>query len=95
MVVTFDSLYSFTLYTTAIITKVLSCNKIFKSLAIGSWGKDKEALLATNKTISLPIINYAAPIWSPGSSRTQMNSDLGEHRTPYNYRTPYIKNVSH
>ncbi|XP_054088079.1 uncharacterized protein LOC128922244 [Zeugodacus cucurbitae] len=69
--VTFDSLHSFTPHTTAIVTKVQSRNKILKSLAGSTWGKDKETLLATYKAIGRPVVNYAAPVWSPGCSDTQ------------------------
>ncbi|XP_049310854.1 uncharacterized protein LOC125778237 [Bactrocera dorsalis] len=70
--VTFDSLCSFSPHTPPIIAKVQSRNKILKSLAGSTWGKDKETLLATYKTIDRPVLNYAAPIWSPGCSGTQM-----------------------
>ena len=55
--VTFDNLCSFNPYITAFNAKIQSCNKIFKSLASCSWGKNKETLLATYKTIGL---NYAS-----------------------------------
>ena len=45
--VTFDSL-CFTPHTTVITAKVQRFNKILKSLAGSSWGKDKETLLATS-----------------------------------------------
>ncbi|XP_049308657.1 uncharacterized protein LOC125777615 [Bactrocera dorsalis] len=70
--VTFDSLCSFTPHTTAIIAKVQSRNKILKSLAGSTWGKDKETLLAIYKVIGRSVLNYAAPIWSPGCSGTQI-----------------------
>ncbi|XP_049316938.1 uncharacterized protein LOC125779709 [Bactrocera dorsalis] len=70
--VTLDSLCSFSPHTTAIIAKVQSRNKILKSLTGSTWGKDKETLLATYKAIGRLVLNYAAPIWSPGCSGTQM-----------------------
>ncbi|XP_049316536.1 uncharacterized protein LOC125779305 [Bactrocera dorsalis] len=70
--VTLDSLCSFSPHTTAIIAKVQSRNKILKSLAGSTWGKDKETLLATYKAIGRPVLNYAAPIWSPRCRGTQM-----------------------
>ncbi|XP_039952139.1 uncharacterized protein LOC120769284 [Bactrocera tryoni] len=70
--VTFDSLCSFSPHTTVIIAKVQSRNKILKSLSGSTWGKDKETLMATYKAIGRPVLDYAAPIWSPGCSGTQM-----------------------
>ncbi|XP_036332737.1 uncharacterized protein LOC118744114, partial [Rhagoletis pomonella] len=69
--VTFDSLLSFSAHTTAVVNKVQSRNKVLKSLAGSTWGKDKETLLATYKAIGRPVLNYAAPVWSPGTSWTQ------------------------
>ncbi|XP_053948651.1 uncharacterized protein LOC128857100, partial [Anastrepha ludens] len=69
--VTFDSLLFFSAHTTAIATKVQNRSKVLKSLAGSTWGKDKELLLSTFKAIGRPVLNYAAPIWSPGTSDTQ------------------------
>ncbi|XP_053960945.1 uncharacterized protein LOC128865055, partial [Anastrepha ludens] len=69
--VTFDSLLSFSAHTTAIATRVQNRNKVLKSLAGSTWGKDKEMLLSTFKAIGRPVLNYAAPVWSPGTSDTQ------------------------
>ena len=69
--VTLDSLCSFPPHTTSITAKVQSRNKILKSLAGSSWGKDKQTLLATYKTIGRPVLNYAALIWSPRCSAAQ------------------------
>ena len=38
---------------------------MLKALAGSSWGKDKELLTTTYKAISRPVVNYAAPIWTP------------------------------
>ncbi|XP_053960429.1 uncharacterized protein LOC128864703 [Anastrepha ludens] len=69
--VTFDSLLSFSAHTTAIATKVQNRNKVLKSLAGSTWGKDKEMLLSTFKAIGRPVLNYVAPLWSPGISDSQ------------------------
>ena len=46
--------------------------KILKALTSTSWGKQKETLLATYKTIVRPIIEYASTIWSPIMSNTNL-----------------------
>lgn len=74
MNVPFNSLCSYTTYTTAIITEVQSRNKIVNSLADSAWGNDKETLLGTYKTIGSSIINYATLIWSLGCSRMHMKN---------------------
>ena len=40
-------------------------NSVLKVLAGSSWGKDKELLTTTYNAISRPVVNYAAPIWTP------------------------------
>ncbi|XP_053968826.1 uncharacterized protein LOC128870250 [Anastrepha ludens] len=75
--VTFDSLLSFSVHTTAIATKVQNRNKVLKSLAGSTWGKDKELLLSKFKAIGRPVLNYAAPVWSPGTSDTA--SDMSKY----------------
>src|SRR5881296_2283226 len=44
--------------------KADSSIKILKALTSTSWGKQKETLLATYKTIVLPVIEYASTVWS-------------------------------
>ncbi|XP_039947719.1 uncharacterized protein LOC120766355, partial [Bactrocera tryoni] len=67
--VTFNSLCSCTPHTNAIIANIQSRNKIVKSLAGSTWGRDKETLLATYKAVGRPVLNY--PIWSPRCNETQ------------------------
>ncbi|XP_053960591.1 uncharacterized protein LOC128864859, partial [Anastrepha ludens] len=69
--VTFDSLLSFSAHTTGIATKVQNRNKVLKSLAGSTCGKDKEMLPSTFKAIGRPVLNYASPVWSPGTSDSQ------------------------
>ena len=38
------------------------------------WGKAKETLVNTYKTIGRSVLNYAAPIWSPSLSRSNWKS---------------------
>jgi len=46
---------------------------IMKSLTSTKWGKQKETLLTTYKTITQPIIEYAGTVWAPIVSHTNLN----------------------
>ena len=46
---------------------------ILKALTSTKWGKDKETILATYKTITRSQIEYASTVWSPIISDTQMS----------------------
>src|SRR5437867_6648100 len=52
--------------------KADSSIKILKALTSTSWGKQKETLLATYKTITLPVIEYASTVWSPTISDSNL-----------------------
>jgi len=52
--------------------KADSSIKIIKALTSTSWGKQKETVLATYKTIILLVIKYARTIWSPVVSDTSL-----------------------
>lgn len=67
---TLDSLLNFSEHTKITQTKVLKRNNVLKALAGSSWGKEKETLTITFKSICRSIVNYAAPIWSPQISTT-------------------------
>src|SRR3989442_5604029 len=45
---------------------------IIKALTSTSWGKQKETVLATYKTMILLVIKYARTIWSPVVSETSL-----------------------
>ncbi|KAH7714343.1 Protein H25P06.5 [Aphelenchoides avenae] len=45
-------------------------NNILRALAGTSWGQQKETLLTTYKAVGRPILNYAAPVWTPLLSDT-------------------------
>ncbi|KAI5732078.1 hypothetical protein M8J77_020912 [Diaphorina citri] len=47
-------------------------NNVLKVIAGSSWGKDKETLITTFKAVCQSVINYAAPIWAPQASKTNM-----------------------
>src|SRR5688572_10087247 len=60
---TFDPALTFTEHARITKTKADSSIKIPKALTSTSWGKQKETLLATYKTIILPVIEYASTVW--------------------------------
>ena len=63
--VTLDSLHTFNAHSNNTLNKIRKRNSALKVLAGSSWGKDKELLTTTYKTISRSVVNYAAPIWTP------------------------------
>ena len=46
---------------------------ITKAISGTKWGKQKETLLTTYKTLTRPIIEYASTIWSPIISETNLH----------------------
>ncbi|XP_036333985.1 uncharacterized protein LOC118744778 [Rhagoletis pomonella] len=74
--VAFDYLLSSSVYIIAFANRVQTGNKVLKSLAVRTCGKDKETLLASYKAIGRPALNYAAPLWSLGTSRTKLQTCL-------------------
>ena len=63
--VTLESLATFNAHSNNTLNKIRKRNSVLKALAGSSWGKDKELLTTTYKTISRIVVNYAAPIWTP------------------------------
>ena len=63
--VTLDSTLSFAPHVQNVREKLRSRNNVLKAISGSTWGKDKEVLSTTYKAIGRPIINYAAPVWSP------------------------------
>ena len=63
--VTPDSLHTFNAHSNNTLNKIRKWNSVLKALARSSSGKDKEFLTTTYKAISRPVVNYAAPIWTP------------------------------
>lgn len=55
----------FNQHTANVKNKLQSRNNALKTLAGSTWGKDKETLSLTYKTIGRPTANYAAPIFAP------------------------------
>ena len=47
--------------------------QIIKALTATGWGKQKETLMATYKTVMRPALEYASSVWSPIASSTSIN----------------------
>src|SRR5437867_1131310 len=71
--ITLDPSLNFGEHTRITKEKADSSIKILKALTSTSWGKQKETLLATYKTLVLPVIEYASTIWSPVISDTNLH----------------------
>ena len=54
-------------------TKARKTINILKVLTSTKWGKHKETILATYKTITRPVLEYASTIWSPNASKTNID----------------------
>ena len=51
--------------------------QIIKALTATGWGKQKETLMATYKTVMRPALEYACSVWSPIASSTSINKLQG------------------
>jgi RNA polymerase subunit RPABC4/transcription elongation factor Spt4 len=69
---TLDPAFNFSEHVKIVKEKATSAIKILKALTSTTWGKQKETLLATYKTIVLPVIEYASTIWYPVMSDTNV-----------------------
>ena len=47
--------------------------QIIKALTATGWGKQKETLMATYKTVMRPALEYASSVWSPIASSTSIH----------------------
>lgn len=68
--VKFDPMLTFNLHADSVISKLKTRNNMMKTLAGSNWGKEKETMITTYKAISRPILNYAAPVWTPQLANT-------------------------
>ena len=66
--VTFEPMYRFGSHAKTVVDRVAKRNNVLCALARSSWVKDKELPLTTYKATGRAIINYAAPVWSPGQA---------------------------
>jgi hypothetical protein len=53
--------------------KATKTTKLLKTLTSTTWGKQKETIVTTYKTITRPIIEHASTIWSSTASKTNIN----------------------
>ena len=70
---TFDPKLTYSTHIDNTITKAKKTLNLLKLLTSTHWGKSKETLITTYKTLILPIIEYANTIWSPIISSTSLN----------------------
>ena len=70
---TFDLKLKYSTHTSNTITKAKKTLNLLKLLTSTHWGKSKETLITTYKTLLLPIIEFANTIWSPIISFTSLN----------------------
>ena len=47
--------------------------QIIKAPTATGWGKPKETLMATHKTVMRPALDYTSSVWSPIASPTSIN----------------------
>jgi hypothetical protein len=66
--VTFDTMNSFRAHTDIIVQKAQKRCNILKALAGTTWGQAKEDLVITYKALIRPVLEYAAPVWTPNLS---------------------------
>lgn len=70
--VTMDNGLTWTAHKDNLKKKLHERNNLLKSLASTSWGVDKETVCTTYKALGQSLLNYAAPIWSPSMSASNM-----------------------
>ena len=68
---TFDPKLTFNRHIDNVTTKAKKTLKIIKALTSTTWGKQKETLLTTYKTITRPVLEYGATIYGPIATKTQ------------------------
>jgi hypothetical protein len=70
--VTFDTHLTFRNHVSNIQNTTKKRLNILKALAGRTWGQDKATISLTYNSVIRPVINYAAPIWSPTTSKTNI-----------------------
>ena len=71
--ITFDPKLTYTRHITSIIDKARQSTKIIKTLTSTNWGKQKETITNTYKTLTRPLLEYASTVWSPVLAHPQTN----------------------
>jgi hypothetical protein len=69
---TFDPKLNFSQHIELTKDKASKTINLLKSLSATNWGKQKETLLTTYKTLTRPVIEYANTVWSPIVSDTNI-----------------------
>ena len=70
--ITLDPKLNFSQHAQNTTQKAKATTNIIKALSGTNWGKNKETLVATYKTITRPIIEYGSTTWSPTISQTNI-----------------------
>ena len=66
--VTFDPHFTFNQHISSLISRITPRLNIIRALAGTSWGQQRETILITFKSLIRSLITYAAPIWYPNAS---------------------------
>ena len=70
--VTFDPHFHFHKHVETLVAKAKLKLNLLKALTGTTWGQQKETLVATYKALIDSIFSYAAPIWFPNTSPTNI-----------------------
>ena len=69
---TFDPKLTYNQHTDNTKDKATKTIKLLKALTSTTWGKQKETIVTTYKTITRPVIEHAGTIWSSTASKTNI-----------------------
>ena len=67
-----DTMYTFSHHCKYVADRARQRNNVLKAMAGATWGQDKETLQMTYRAIGKPLIEYAAPAWSPTIGDTSL-----------------------
>jgi len=70
---TYDPKLTFSEHIKLTTEKASTSLNILRALTTTQWGKQKETLVATFKSITRPILEYASTVWSPIIRETNLN----------------------
>jgi hypothetical protein len=72
--ITYDPKLNFSEHTKITKDKATKSINILKALTTTKWGKSKETITATYKTITRPILEYGSTLWSPLLADTNLQT---------------------
>ena len=72
--ITFDTGLTFTPHIKDVCARSRKRLNVLKALSGTNWGQSKETLLITYKATVRPLLDYAAPVWGPTTSTTNINN---------------------